>query len=694
MKANRNIGVPPLQRENDPRSIVRSKILHYQNDMLNQSKGFVIVVPISELVYYFDFDHHNIIYHRTYFIGLTEERCVRYTENNPNSGLILICYDNIHPCMLKFLSEFLKESHNFYGSIIPEIYYESFINFLVDTLGLCPNHPYNISNQKLKELLNAKLQSIYGKANQKSCGSVSSRRKKAKKAKKAKKEKNPRPLLIDADVMVLERTQTFFEGSGMCPEYLLVKSNVAFGAFKFTYKLNVVILTHNCNSVSNSGFEGSGFKYLVHKEGIQFEHRAFALCSKMITFFTLEQCGVENTDHDMLIANKVHLFIKTFESKKKEREEKLSACAHSSDDESDYTLDEQGSNDGFDDDSIPSLEDGDHEHDEDANFDRYQEDGEEDGGDDGNDDGDNDNIPSLIDMNIEYPCLLLNDEVSVPSLSLCKKKTVSCLICFDQNLDPEVCLCYNCEQHGMICIGCVNDMVISQTIDKTSFQGKIVCSMCNTNIDDHELFKFLNKETIALYLRAICNTASENTAMLLRKENDDNIEKIHQDIFQLILNPKMDGMFPLLLTQIQTALHAVTKCPNPNCTMQIHDWDACFAVECSAKDINGITHGCGIRFCGWCLGSFGTDNFRCHEHVKSCIENTKYRGTFYGTIEEVMEVRKKKYRETVIKFIRDNINEHNLRLYCLRYIQQELENWGVVLTENDILFKDTGLTGL
>ena len=83
------------------------------------------------------------------------------------------------------------------------------------------------------------------------------------------------------------------------------------------------------------------------------------------------------------------------------------------------------------------------------------------------------------------------------------------------------------------------------------------------------------------------------------------------------------------------------------------------------------TFGCLKYFCGWCLGPF-PDSSSCHKHVKYCAlnQNPKYRGGYYGSSSDFLEVQATTRADKVRKYLAAHVTDSKEREDILKTMRK------------------------
>ena len=614
------------------RTELNNYIHAFQRAHLLENKGQAFVINELKLVNLL-YSRHYFLFHRQHFRSLNVES-FNYDPNNANSGFVFFCPNIQHVVYLDYLIEFFEKSGAFFGTLIPKEHYLGFIDFLVDDLGLKPTHPYLIKNDKLKEILDEKLVSVYG----------NSKKAVIRPRTKLIKERNLEALYIHRMTVFSKLSNYMFKDSGI-GGYVILDCDVLQSSFENTSNLEVVILKNRCRKINHYSFKNSSLKYLVHPgtiEDIEFGSSIFEGTVYLKGFITFEQCGIEDGDSNFVIVDKVNRYIKFLETKKK------------SSINQEFDEDEEFNNDDCDDEGF-------HDEDQDEECDdKFNHDCNAGGGGRAysDDECDNESIPSLEECNEECDKLL------------------TCVSCYDKFV-PKDCICCEGEEKTITCSRCFGDMVSSQTNDKAEFDKypKIKCCVCKTFFEEKKTIRFLQEEMVDHYLVAKNEAVRSRTTRQLNTLHENEIATMKDEMVELITNKefRITRLFPLLRTRLCELLQEVTKCPH--CKGVFYSWDGCMAVKHIGEDRYGRTNGCGMFFCGWCTEGFQND-ILCHEHTKTCKDNTKHKGSWGGTMEDVYEMRAIKYKDIVETFLQEQVEEME-KVSFLQFIEKDLQHLNV-----------------
>jgi hypothetical protein len=574
--------------------------------------------------------------HKIYFSYFRENETVYYTENNSQSGSLFLVRGVRHPALLNHLIDFFSDSSKYPG-IIDKLYHEDFVVLLVEILGLRPDHPYKIENIELNNLLNSMMRLKHGTP------------------------RDEHRNIFDVMNVTLEHVG-IFSNSAISPAYLLVCSpTVPENSFLNTSKLNVVILSCDCAIICKRAFYNSNLDYLVYNSNIVLGEESIGLTRNLKQIFTLQQCRVLDTDTPNEIISKVHFFIQNFETPlylaqqlvkydngdihyrnnkccsvdgviQNPNEEKtqfnilptgqVSACTIYDD------YDDYDGNNGFED----------HEDHEDV---------------------------------------IVSEE---------EEEIFVCVACDDGFHRQEVFFC-ECGVESITCYECIKYMTTSQIDDKSKFKGVIKCHACKKDIEFKDLNMILDKVSFDAVIGAIVNAKSDEAKnklqlihaqeiFAIKQENKEVIDNVMKSVYDKNM---LDGIrFEEMSKAIDSDISEIMKCPH--CLDPFGSWDGCNAVQHAFSDTDGREYGCGGYFCGWCISKC-SDYADCHAHVLMCPENIHNKGNYFGSTEKNIQ---NKYRNIIIEFIKDNIDEYAERIAFLEYIKTKMDDLKINITPGDL----------
>jgi hypothetical protein len=123
------------------------------------------------------------------------------------------------------------------------------------------------------------------------------------------------------------------------------------------------------------------------------------------------------------------------------------------------------------------------------------------------------------------------------------------------------------------------------------------------------------------------------------------------------------------------------RCPNPQCEIQMLDFEACSAIKCDPAQ-----GGCGIYFCAWCLQS-QEDRGKCHNHVRTCSFNPS--GNLYPpqphpqiwktVMNELARKRVKEYIQS--EAVPETLRKHVYDECRKRHPEIQLQHFGQVVSD-------------
>jgi serine/threonine protein kinase len=237
----------------------------------------------------------------------------------------------------------------------------------------------------------------------------------------------------------------------------------------------------------------------------------------------------------------------------------------------------------------------------------------------------------------------------------------NCCICgLDCPISQGV-VCSGDDQH-FICLDDFNGMVESQCQHVQDFINNgnaVVCGLCLAKAE-RDLSPYADP--------LVCRVSNDAAACRFVKVQREAEKKLQESIAEGRLQRQKEIMDQRLLEEQakllkdeeekakkKVEMHVKkiqddilnTRCPH--CDVVFQEWDACFAVQHSAEDHTGRSHGCMKWFCGWCLEK--CDNSRtCHEHVKHC-RLSKHPGSYYGSMKEFQNVQAAVRRQKINDYL-------------------------------------------
>ena len=249
------------------------------------------------------------------------------------------------------------------------------------------------------------------------------------------------------------------------------------------------------------------------------------------------------------------------------------------------------------------------------------------------------------------------------SLALERDTTLSlqkeCLVCYETL--PGVA-CRGVEKH-FLCRACFSSMVTSQCNDFGGFTSNtrhIVCSFCRAEYPETDVFGTCGERALCAYInskeravRAEEESIAAGQLAIERSKHQDEMMALEARMLADQSERQSKNIQRHRIKIISEILE--TRCPH--CKLAFQDWEACFAVKHEGS-MGNKTFGCLKYFCGWCIDPF-EDSHACHEHVKYCRlnQNPRYRGGYYGTLDEFNVVQASVRREKVKQYVLSSVDQ-------------------------------------
>jgi hypothetical protein len=196
------------------------------------------------------------------------------------------------------------------------------------------------------------------------------------------------------------------------------------------------------------------------------------------------------------------------------------------------------------------------------------------------------------------------------------KVAKACCICFDDIAGPSLS-CSSGSHH--MCMACLEQHAAAESESSkqriAANNGKLGCpgDGCTDVFQLRELAQHLSDEAFSKLLAA-WQTCIEQAAM------QTAAEQAQQELARAAAQDEVSKARAHVTDSILTL-----KCPR--CSKAFDDFTGCLALTCG--DAHG--HGCGAKFCGYCLEvSDGAGGMSHHAHVASCAYSIKG-GAMFGS---------------------------------------------------------------
>jgi hypothetical protein len=212
------------------------------------------------------------------------------------------------------------------------------------------------------------------------------------------------------------------------------------------------------------------------------------------------------------------------------------------------------------------------------------------------------------------------------------------------------------------CHECFEDMVKNQISNE--YRGKfkehdshIVCALCldlaqETRFEDREVFMCCGGETAEMYRKTCDIVAREQGRSEGLVEVQPRIDAMQEEILRI-----SNDRARRVSIHRQHIVDMILPLTCPGCRVAIMgpaDAHECFAMKCDNCNPKSF-------FCGWCLELCG-DNKICHDHVRDCSINVKYRGTVFTGDEHPASVFFDTHKERRLTEIRSYIDSNVVSL--------------------------------
>ena len=216
--------------------------------------------------------------------------------------------------------------------------------------------------------------------------------------------------------------------------------------------------------------------------------------------------------------------------------------------------------------------------------------------------------------------------VSVFGLGVTAVESWYCHLCRCQNDSMIFAFCSNPQSHKF-CSECFDGYV--QFKVKGSERARFIESQCivccptpgcSHCVDMRVCAQHMSVQGYSLYLSCF----SEYQIIAVQKACEDRLKAA--ELAKHAIAPIAND-FSKYVEHIANEL-ILPRCPNPDCRIQIPDFEACSALQCgrilNREGVEEVIGGCGANFCGWCCTT-GCAIFRtkseCHAHVRTCPFN-------------------------------------------------------------------------
>ena len=275
---------------------------------------------------------------------------------------------------------------------------------------------------------------------------------------------------------------------------------------------------------------------------------------------------------------------------------------------------------------------------------------------------------TLSECKREHSQAVLKTFESADDVGAHEREQLLCVICYEGVVHGVVC---PAQSTHVICKDCFNKDVKEacspNNVDAfRRTEKRIRCCMCAadaggaaTLFEVSQMMRHLDRETLAVYLKARDDMIESNALSKLELEYNSKIRQLEEQIAKMSA-----GREKQVQLHRKRAVEEILTLKCPRCNLAFLDFDGCFALSC---------RGCSCGFCAYCLKDCGND---AHRHVATCPHNIAPGKDVFGSMSTFERAQKERRTRLIKSFLAQEV-EADLRNDVARSLHLDLQDLGI-----------------